>query len=138
MKEIPMPYIKANQIGIVLFVLLATFLQTPLLLTLLWVIQISGLVFGFNLFVRIAKPFINVKGSETQAAELQRFNNVLAVIFITLAIIGFAAHLTVLGYVFSTLLFVAAFAAICGYCIGCTIYYQYKQFIARQKRVKAD
>jgi hypothetical protein len=134
MKEIPMPYIKANQVGIVLFVLLATLLKLPTLLVVLWVIQVVGLVFGFNLFVRIAKPFLNVKGSETQAVELQRFNNVLAVIFLTLAILGFGTQLTVAGYIFSAMLFAAAFVAICGYCIGCTIYYQYKQYIARHKR----
>jgi hypothetical protein len=134
MKEIPMPYIKSNQVGIVLFVLLATFLKLPLLLALLWVIQVVGLVFGFNLFVRIAKPLLNVKGSNTQAAELQRFNNVLAVIFLTIAVLAFALQLTVVGYIFSFMLFVAAFAAICGYCIGCTVYYQYKQYIARHRR----
>ncbi|MEX2460305.1 MAG: DUF4395 domain-containing protein [Paenibacillaceae bacterium] len=134
MRGIPMPYIKANQVGIVLFVLLAIFLQQPLLLTVLWVIQVYGLVFGFNIFVRIVKPILNVKGSETQAEELQRFNNILAIVFLTLAIIGFATNLPVIGYIFSAILFLAAFVAICGYCIGCTVYYQYKQFIARQKR----
>jgi hypothetical protein len=57
MKEIPMPYIKANQVGIVLFVIAATLLKLPILLALLWVIQVVGLAFGFNVFVRIAKPF---------------------------------------------------------------------------------
>lgn len=134
MKEIPMPYIKANQVGIVLFVLLATLLKLPILLVLLAVIQIVGLVFGFNAFVRTAKPFLNVKGSETQAVELQRFNNVLAIIFLILAIVAFAIQLPVVGYIFSFILFVAASAAISGYCIGCTVYYRYKQYIARHKR----
>lgn len=134
MKEIPMPYIKANQVGIVLFVIVATLFKLPILLALLWVIQVVGLVFGFNVFVRIAKPFLNVKGSETQAQELQRFNNVLAIIFLTLALVTFGFNLTIAGYIFSFMLFVAATAAICGYCIGCTVYYQYKQYIARHKR----
>jgi hypothetical protein len=134
MKEIPMPYIKANQVGIVLFVLFATLLKLPILLAVLWVIQVVGLVFGFNVFVRIAKPFLNVKGSGTQAVELQRFNNVLAVIFLTFSILGFAAQLSVVGYIFSAFLFVAAFVAVCGYCIGCTVYYQYKQYKSRHRR----
>ncbi|QGQ98013.1 DUF4395 domain-containing protein [Paenibacillus psychroresistens] len=133
MREIPMTYIKSNQVGIVLFVLLATFLKLPQLLVLLWLIQVVGLVFGYNLFVRLAKPFLNVKGSETQAAELQRFNNVLAILFITLAVLAFTLKLTMVGYVFSFMLFLAALAAICGYCIGCTVYYQYKQYIARHR-----
>jgi hypothetical protein len=59
---------------------------------------------------------------------------VLAVIFLTLAILGIATKLSVVGYIFSAMLFAAAFVAICGYCIGCTVYYQYKQYIARRKR----
>jgi hypothetical protein len=41
-----------------------------------------------------------VKGSETQAAELQRFNNVLAIIFLTLAVLASALQLTVVGVFF--------------------------------------
>lgn len=133
MKEIPEPYVKANQIGIVLFVILTAVFDQPYLLLALLVIQAVGLLTGKNLFVLLAKPFLKVKGAPTQAQELQRFNNTLAVIFLTLSLLSFLIQLPFLGYIFAAMLFLAAFAAICGYCIGCTIYFQYKQFKARRK-----
>ncbi|WP_136607977.1 DUF4395 domain-containing protein [Paenibacillus dokdonensis] len=133
MKEIPEPYVKANQIGIVLFVILTAVFDQPYLLLALLVIQVVGLLTGKNLFVLLAKPFLKVKGAPTQAQELQRFNNTLAVIFLTLSLLSFLIQLPFLGYIFAAMLFLAAFAAICGYCIGCTVYFQYKQFKARRK-----
>lgn len=126
--EIPMPYIKANQTGIVLFVI-ASFLLTPWLLAALWLIQITGLLTGggFNLFIRAVKPWLKTQGKDTQAAELARFNNALAVIFLTFSVLFFALGWTIASYVFAFMLLAAASAALLGYCIGCTIYYQFKQ-----------
>ncbi|MEC0372899.1 DUF4395 domain-containing protein [Paenibacillus chibensis] len=133
MKEIPEPYVKANQTGIVLFVILTAVFNQPYILLVLWLIQVLGLLTGKNGFVLLAKPFLKVEGAPTQAQELQRFNNTLAVIFLTLSLLSFLAQLPVAGYVFAAMLFLAAFAALCGYCIGCTVYFQYKQFKARRK-----
>ncbi|MBJ6360770.1 DUF4395 domain-containing protein [Paenibacillus sp. GCM10012307] len=135
MHEIPMRYVKANQTGIVLFVILSFFFNQPLLLGILWVIQLVGLASGgkWNLFVRIAKPLLKNKGTETQAAELQRFNNSLAVLFLTLALISTALGWQIVSYIFSAMLLLAASAALLGYCIGCTVYFWYKQFRAGRR-----
>ena len=126
--EIPMPYIKANQAGIVLFII-ASFVLTPWILPVLWLIQIFGLFTGgrLNLFVRIAKPWLKVTGKDTQAAELAKFNNSLAVIFLTFSVLSFAQGWMISAYIFATMLLAAATAALLGYCVGCTIYYQFKQ-----------
>jgi hypothetical protein len=130
MPSIPMPYIKANQIGIVAFIILATVFKMPYILILLWLIQISGAIFGSNLFVQLTKPFVNVQGKETQARELQRFNVTLGILFLTISLICFANNFIFMGYLFAWLLGIVAFIAICGYCLGCTLYYQYKHFKA--------
>ncbi|TXK85435.1 DUF4395 domain-containing protein [Paenibacillus sp. N3.4] len=134
MKEVPISYVKANQAGIVIVVLLSFALQLPWLIGILWLIQVVGLVFGgkWNLFVAITRRFIRVKAGYTQAAELTRFNNVLAVLFLTLSLLSFAVGWQVLGYIFTVFLLAAAGAALLGYCIGCTIYYQYKQLRIRR------
>lgn len=126
--EVPMRYVKANQTGIVLFVI-TSMLTTPWILFALWLIEIVGLFSGgrLNLFVRIVKPFLPANDGETQAAELTRFNNALAVIFLTLSLAAFALGWTIAGYVFAAMLLIAAGVALLGYCIGCTIYFQYKQ-----------
>lgn len=135
MREVPMRYVKANQVGIVLFVLLSFGFNQPLILGALWIIQVVGLVSGgkLNLFVQIGKTVLKGKGTETQAVELQRFNNILAVLFLSLALISFSLSWQVAGYAFSGMLLLAASAALLGYCVGCTVYFWYKQLRAGRR-----
>lgn len=135
MREVPMRYVKANQIGIVLFVVLSFLFNQPLILGALWIIQVVGLASGgkLNLFVQIGKAVLTGKGTETQAVELQRFNNVLAVLFLTLALVSFGLGWQIAGYIFSSMLLLAASAALLGYCVGCTVYFWYKQLRAGRK-----
>jgi hypothetical protein len=136
MKEIPVPYVRANQAGIVLFVLLAILLQQPLLILILWIIQLLGLLFGLraNLFVLIARPFLArlAQGSPTEAQELLRFNNSIAVLLLSVSVISFLiSKSSIVGYVAAGMVGAAAAAAICGYCIGCFLYYQWKRKVRR-------
>jgi len=135
MREIPIPYIKANQAGIVIVVVLSFFFVPIWLLSALWLIQVIGLATQgrYNLFVRLAKPWLKTAGKETQALELARFNNTLAVLFLTLATISLLVGWTAIGYAFAAMMLAAAGAALLGYCVGCTIYFQYKQFLARRR-----
>ena len=136
MKEVPILYVRANQAGIVLLVLLTFLFQMPLIILLLWTIQTIGLLNGVkgNLFIQIAKPYLENKiaGGKTEAVELQRFNNMLAVIMLTVSVLFFMFEWMTAGYVLAGMVGFAALAAICGYCIGCTIYFQFKQWKSRQ------
>jgi len=126
--DVPMPYVKANQVGIVVFVLLSTILQLPtLFLVLLWVIQISGSIFGSNLFIQLGKAFVKAEGKEVQAGELQRFNMTLGILFLTASLLCFANNWNMAGYILSWIFGIVALIALCGYCLGCTIYYQFKR-----------
>lgn len=135
MREVPMRYVKANQVGIVLFVLLSFVFNPIVVLGALWSIQVVGLASSgkLNLFVQIGKAVLTGKGTETQAVEPQRFNNILAVLFLSLALISFSLGWVVAGYVFSVMLLAAASAALLGYCVGCTVYFWYKQARAGRK-----
>ncbi len=130
MSEIPVPYLRANQTGIVAFVIIAAIARQPLLIVLLWVIQVVGLLFGVkaNLFIQFAKPFLKkrILHALTESKELSRFNNLLAVIFLTISLVFYALGWTIAGYIVAGMLAAAAFAAICGFCLGCFIYFQYK------------
>jgi hypothetical protein len=132
MREVPMRYVKANQTGIVISVVLSFLFQQPWILAALWAIQLLGLLTEgrFSLFVIIAKLVLKEKGKETQAAELQRFNNTLAVLFLTASLISFALDWQIAGYAFASMLLIAASVALLGYCIGCTIYFWFKQIRA--------
>jgi hypothetical protein len=132
MREVPMRYVKANQTGIVISVVLSFLFQQPWILAALWAIQLLGLLTEgrFSLFVIIAKLVLKEKGQETQAAELQRFNNTLAVLFLTASLISFALDWQIAGYAFASMLLIAASVALLGYCIGCTVYFWIKQIRA--------
>lgn len=135
MREIPMPYIKANQAGIVLFVILSFVLQQPWVLAVLWAVEVLGLATGgkWNVFVWLVRPILKTEGRDTQAHELARFNNSLAVLFLSLALLSFLIGWTIAGYVFAVMMLLAAGAALLGYCIGCTLYFQYKRFARKAK-----
>jgi len=132
MKEIPLPLIKANQAGIVLFVLLSFVLQQPGFIYLLFLIQLIPLVLGAhtNVFIPLAKLALSkerLRSAETQAMELARFNQTIAVVCLGLATVSHLIGWSVLAYIFAGMVTLAAFVAILGYCIGCTLYYQYKR-----------
>jgi hypothetical protein len=132
MKEIPVPYVRINQAGIVLFVILAIVLQQPVLIAALWAVQVIGLWRGVraNLFIQLAAPLAasKVPGAPTESAELQRFNNSIAVILLTISLLCFWVFRSALaGYIAAGMVAVAAFAAICGFCVGCFLYYQFKK-----------
>ncbi|NOU98981.1 DUF4395 domain-containing protein [Paenibacillus planticolens] len=137
MREVPISFVKANQTGIVVFVLLALAFQWAWLVGILWVIQVLGLVGGakWNVFVVAFKKIFSYKvtTAETQAQELTRFNNALAVLFLSISLAAFAIGWAFVGYLFAGFLLLAAGAALLGYCVGCTIYFQYKQFVNRQR-----
>ncbi|MFL6560384.1 MAG: DUF4395 family protein [Bacillus sp. (in: firmicutes)] len=46
---------------------------------------------------------------------------------------SFSLGWTTLGYVFTILVAVAAFVAILGFCVGCFIHYQWKQYKYRRR-----
>ncbi|WP_426454066.1 DUF4395 domain-containing protein [Paenibacillus sp. S-38] len=132
MKEIPIPYVRANQAGIVLFVLLAVVFQLPVLIVALWAIQVLGLWQGIraNLIVQLAAPLLRhrIAGAPTESRELQRFNNSIAVGLLTLSLISFwISPGSWIGYLFAGMVALAALVAICGFCVGCFLYYQFKR-----------
>jgi hypothetical protein len=137
MKEVPIPYVRSNQVGIVTVIILAIALQQSWLIAALWIIQVLSLLLGpkANLFIIAARPFLSrfIVSSNTEAAELQRFNNSLGVGFLTLSLLSFLFGWNLAGYMITGMMGAAALSAILGYCIGCTIYYQYKQFRARKR-----
>ena len=64
--------------------------------------------------------------------EQQQFNQKLAVSCLAVGFISFLAGWNVLGFIFTILVAVAAFVAILGFCIGCFIHYQWRQYKYRR------
>jgi hypothetical protein len=107
-------------------------LLQPVLIVALWAIQVLGLWQGVrgNLNMLLASPLLKgrIAGAPTESRELQRFNNSIAVVLLTLSILSFWLRPeSWIGYFFASLVAIAAFMAICGFCIGCFLYYQFKR-----------
>jgi hypothetical protein len=133
---VPNAYIKANQAGIALTVIISLLTQIWWLLVAVWFIQVVGYKYGarYNLFIRLAKPFLvnSVNLKDVQAAELTRFNSSLAIGMLFAASLSAIFEFYIGAYLFGIMVAIAATAAVLGYCIGCTLYFQYKQFKARR------
>ncbi|GMX67066.1 hypothetical protein Elgi_63390 [Paenibacillus elgii] len=133
MKEIPIPYVRANQAGIVLLVALAVALRQPALIAALWAVQVLGLWQGIraNLIVQLAAPLLRsrVTGARTESRELLRFNSAVTVLLLSLSLLAFWVNPGGwLGYVLAGIVALAALAALGGFCLGCFLYYRFKRF----------
>ncbi|GLI05601.1 hypothetical protein YDYSG_16310 [Paenibacillus tyrfis] len=132
MKEIPIPYVRANQAGIVLLVALAVALRQPALIAALWAVQVLGLWQGIraNLIVQLAAPLLRsrVTGARTESRELLRFNSAVTVLLLSLSLLAFWVNPGGwLGYVLAGIVALAALAALGGFCFGCFLYYRFKR-----------
>ncbi|PEZ79777.1 DUF4395 domain-containing protein [Bacillus sp. AFS017274] len=133
-RSIPRPLVRTNQWVILLSV------ATALLTGQIWILVIPltagllGLLFNFNPVMRLAKLFLKKKPSDyiPEDHSQQQFNQVIAVVCLGLGLISFLLGWTVSGYIFTVMVGLASFIAILGFCIGCFILYQWKQYSYRR------
>ncbi|MBY0096116.1 DUF4395 domain-containing protein [Mesobacillus maritimus] len=133
-RSIPRPLVKTNQTVIVISVLLTwgtgqeAFLLVPLLAGLM------GLMLSVHPIMEVAKRFLKKPPKDyiPEDWEQQQFNQKIAVACLTIGYISFVLGWNVVGYVFTTLVALAAFIAILGFCIGCFILFQWKQYKYRR------
>lgn len=131
--DIPMHYVRANQSGILLFIIATVATGQPLLLGIPLIVQIISRTYGikYNVFVRLLAPLLP-QSSKTEARELLRFNNLLAILFLVGSLVFFVTGIEIVAYMFLAMLTIAVVLALSGFCLGCFMYFQWKQFRARQ------
>ena len=80
--------------------------------------------------MRLARQFLRKPLSEYAAEDRiqQQFNQCIAVICLAIGLAAYAAHWTIVAYVFTAIVALAAFVAILGFCVGCFIRYQWSQY----------
>ena len=133
--EVPLHRVRGNQLGILISVLISIFAQQLWILALPLIVQLISRKFGirYNLFVRLLSPLFPIS-AKTENRELLRFNNLLAILFLAVALVAYALNIATVTYISLGMLTVAVVLALCGFCLGCFIYFQWKQFVARAKR----
>ncbi|GMK47993.1 hypothetical protein PghCCS26_51230 [Paenibacillus glycanilyticus] len=132
-EEVPLHRVRGNQLGILLSVIAALLSQQWWILFLPLAVQLVSRTYGvkYNPFVRLFSPLLPVS-QRTEARELLRFNNLLAILFLVVTLAAHYLGLTVLSYIALGMLTAAVVAALSGFCLGCFMYFQYKQFRYRQ------
>ncbi|MEF2098142.1 DUF4395 domain-containing protein [Peribacillus simplex] len=133
-RSIPRPLVRTNQWVILLSV------ATALLTGQMWILVIPltagllGLLFNFNPVMRLAKLFLKKKPSDyiPEDHSQQQFNQAIAVVCLGLGFISFLLGWNVTGYIFTLMVGLASLIAILGFCIGCFILYQWKQYSYRR------
>lgn len=133
-RSIPRPLVKTNQWVIVLSVIITWVSGQEWFLLVPFIAGLMGLLFGFNPIMQIAKLFLRKepKAYIPEDWEQQEFNQKIAVTCLGLGFVGFLLGWNAVGYVFTILVAAAAFIAILGFCIGCFILFQWKQYQFRK------
>lgn len=133
-RSIPRPLVRANQWTIFLSVILTWVTHQEWILAIPLVACLLGLFFNFNPVMRVAKLFLKKNPSEyiPEDAGQQKFNSIIAITCLGLGYISFLLNWNIAGYIFTIMVGVASFVAILGFCIGCFILYQWKQYSYRR------
>ena len=137
--SIPRPLVRTNQWTIFLSVVLTWLTGQYWILVIPLVANLLGCTIGFNPIIRGAKYFLRKDPKEyiPEDAGQQRFNSSIATICLAGGLLGFIVGWAVVGYVFTVMVALASFIAILGFCVGCFIQFQARQYVygRRQKRL---
>lgn len=126
---IPMPIVRFNRAILLAGILLAIALQQPLITTALFLLILPSVLFGKNasLIFRLGSRLFarQNRDSATDSPELMRFNNAIAVLLLGAAQVAFLFDAALAGWILSGIVALAAAVALCGFCFGCFLYYQF-------------
>ncbi|NWJ94244.1 MAG: DUF4395 domain-containing protein [Chloroflexi bacterium] len=129
-EDIPLPVVKLNRWVLLLGVVLGLLVQQPLVTTVLFLVLLPAVLFGqrwsaiFQLGTRLFAA--QIRTAEREDRRLMRFNNSIALFLFGAAQLAFISGLTLVGWILSLMVAVAAGVALAGFCVGCFLYYQFK------------
>ncbi|OIK14692.1 hypothetical protein BIV60_11125 [Bacillus sp. MUM 116] len=135
-RSIPRPLVRTNQSVIVVCAVLTLFSGKEWFLLIPFISGLLGLLFGFNPIMYIAKRFLRKEPKEyiPEDWDQQQFNQKIALFCLGIGFTGFLTGWNTVGYIFTTLVAIAAFVAILGFCIGCFIHYQWKMYSYKRRK----
>ena len=132
--SIPRPLVRVNQWTIFSSVLLTWVTGYYFILAIPLIANLLGILTGFNPIMRFAKLFLKkeLKVYIPEDPQQQKFNATIATICLAGGLIGYIVNWPIMAYSFTVMVAVASFIAILGFCIGCFIHFQWKQFMYRR------
>lgn len=98
------------------------------------VANLLGVLCNFNPIIRVGKYILRKEASDyiPEDAQEQKFNSSIASFCLAGGLIGFLLGWKVVGYVFTIMVATASSIAIAGFCIGCFLHFQLKQWQYRR------
>ncbi|MGE7091141.1 DUF4395 domain-containing protein [Lysinibacillus sp. NPDC048646] len=136
---IPRPLVRLNQWTILLSVILTWITGVAWILAIPLVANSLGVLCNFNPIIRFGKQFLKKTPSVyiPEDAQQQKFNSSIASLCLAGGFLGFFFHWQIVGYTFTAMVAIASSVAIAGFCIGCFLHFQLKQWKYRRslKRV---
>lgn len=125
-----MPIVSFNRAILLTGVVGGFLLQQPLLTTVLFLLILPAVLFGRkgSLVFFAGSRLFAAKNREAavESPELMKFNNSIAAILLGGAQVAFLTGNQFAGWVLSGFVAVAAAIALCGFCFGCFLYYQFR------------
>ncbi|MFJ5766215.1 DUF4395 domain-containing protein [Lysinibacillus sp. NPDC093210] len=136
---IPRPLVRLNQWTILISVILTWLTGIEEILAIPLVANLLGVLCDFNPIIRFGKLFLKKAPTAyiPEDAQQQKFNSSIATICLAGGLVAFLFNWQVVGYVFTTMVAIASSVAIAGFCIGCFLHFQLKQWQYRRKLKKA-
>lgn len=132
--SIPRPLVRVNQWTIFSSVILTWVTGQYWILAIPLIANLLGVLTGYNPVMRFARQFLkkDIKSYIPEDVQQQKFNATIAVVCLAGGLLGFAFGSPVVGYSFTIMVAVASFIAILGFCVGCFILFQWKQFMYKR------
>lgn len=132
--SIPRPLVRVNQWVIFSSVILTWVTGAYWILAIPLVANLLGILTGFNPIMRFARLFLkkDMKAYIPEDVQQQKFNATIACICLAGGLIGFMFAWPVVAYSFTIMVAIASFVAILGFCVGCFIHFQWKQWVYRR------
>lgn len=132
--SIPRPLVRVNQWTIFLSVVLTWITGATWILLIPLIANLLGILFNFNPIMKLARFVVIKEGKQYIPEDVtqQKFNSCIASFCLLGGFMSFTAGWQVAGYAFTIMVALASFIAILGFCIGCFIFYQIKQFKYRR------
>ena len=139
-QSIPRPLVRANQGSIVISVVLYVISGSWLWLLIPLLSGLSSLVFGIHPIMVIAKRFLrkSLKSYIQEDKLEQRFNQILAVVLLSASVSSALLGWSLMSLILAGMVFMAALVAMLGFCIGCFIQYQLRQWRYRQQLLRQN
>lgn len=133
-KSIPRPLVRLNQWVIVLSVLLTWITQQEMILLFPFIFGLIGLIFKVNPIIAAGRKFLRKAPSAyiPEDFDQQQFNQAISVVCLGLGYTGYVFDWTIIAWIFTTIVALAAFIEILGFCIGCYIRFQWQQYQYRK------